>query len=485
MHAGSRNAVSSRGRQRPSRVRDARLRGRLAWALFDWADAPFTTLVITFVFPAYFTAAIVRNDAWGQALWGYTIAASGLLIAVLAPPLGAIADAGGRRKPWIFTFVLLCMLGSSLLWFARPERSAVGWAIACVVIGNLGYEFAIMFTNAMLPDVVPKAHLGRFSGWAWGLGYIGGLAALAVTLLFFISPKAPALGLDRQQAEDVRAIGPLVAAWLALFAWPLFFFTPDRTSRGLSAGVAIKGGLRALRSTLADLPKQRDVTRFLVAHMIYADGLATLFAFGGVYAAGTFGMTLSEVVRFGIALNIAAGLGAFAFGWVDDWIGSRRTVGLALAGLIAAGTAAVLAPDRAWFWAAGCALGLFVGPAQASSRSLMARLCPRDRQTEFFGLFALSRKATNFIGPTAVATVTNATGSLRMGIAILIGFFVLGLMLLLSVRETPPGDRRRAPAAGGSNRSPVDSCHGEAPPVSSAFARSGQNAAPRRIPRSA
>ena len=456
-HASSHSALSARDRYRSSRVRDTRpgdRRGRLSWALFDWADAPFTTLIITFVFPPYFVAAIVRDDAWGQALWGYTIAASGLLIAVLAPPLGAIADAGGRRKPWIFAFTLLCMLASSLLWFARPDRSAVGWAIACVVTANLCFEFAIMFTNAMLPDIVPKAHLGRFSGWAWGLGYIGGLAALAVALLFFISPEAPALGLDRQQAENVRAIGPLVAIWFALFAWPLLLFTPDRTSRGLPAAVAIKKGLRALRRTLADLPKQRDVARFLLAHMIYADGLSTLFAFGGVYAAGTFEMSLSEIVRFGVALNIAAGLGAFAFGWVDDWIGSRRTVALALAGLIAAGTAAVLAPDRAWIWAAGCALGLFVGPAQASSRSLMARLCPHDRETEFFGLFALSRKATNFIGPSGVAAVTNATGSQRMGIAILIGFFVLGLILLLSVHEAPSVDRRRASMAGRSNRVP-------------------------------
>lgn len=429
--------------------RGAELRGRLSWALFDWADAPFTTLIITFVFPAYFATSIIGSESRGQTLWGYTIAASGLLVAMLAPPLGAIADAGGRRKPWIVAFALLCMLGSGLLWFARPEAGAAGWAMACVIVANVGFELGIMFSSAMLPDLVPRAHIGRFSGWAWGLGYIGGLAALALALFAFLGPQLPIFALDRGQAEDVRAMGPLVAAWLAAFAWPLLCFTPDRPSRGLTAAGAAGQGLRALRLTLAELPRRRDLSRFLLAHMIYADGLATLFAFGGVYAAGTFGMSLAETVRFGIALNIAAGLGAFAFGWVDDWIGSRRMVVLALAGLIAAATAAVCAPDRSWLWAAGCSLGLFVGPAQASSRSLMARLCPRDRQTEFFGLFALSRKASNFIGPTAVAAVTNATGSQRIGISILIGFFLLGLLLLLGVREEPEPARHRLQAAGG------------------------------------
>lgn len=444
---GSSSAVSARGRFPPAHEARRHPVGwvaRLSWALFDWADAPFTTLIVTFVFPAYFTAAIVRNDAWGQALWGYTIAASGLLVALLAPLLGAIADAGGRRKPWILVFALLCMAGSSLLWFARPDPSAVPWAIACVVASVLGFEFAVMFTNAMLPDIVPKAHIGRFSGWAWGLGYLGGLAALALALLLFIGPEVPAFNLDRGQAEDVRATGPLVAIWFAVFAMPLLFFTPDRQSRGLSALAAIDRGLRALRRTLSELPARRELARFLLANMIYSDGLATLFAFGGVYAAGTFAMSLAEIVRFGVALNVTAGLGAFVFGWVDDRIGSRPTIALALAGLIASGTAAVLAPNRPWLWGAGCALGLFVGPAQASSRSFMARLCPEDRQAEFFGLFALSRKATNFIGPMVVATVTAATASQRAGIAVLIGFFAFGLLLLLSVREPASSDRRRA-----------------------------------------
>ena len=420
--------------------------GQFAWALFDWANSPFTTLIITFVFPAYFATAIVGDQVRGQAIWGYAIGASGFVVAMLSPLLGAIADVGGRRKPWIMGFTLVCIAATALLWFAAPSAASVPLALACVVIGNLGFEFGTTFNNAMLPDIVAEERLGRLSGWAWGLGYAGGLAALAVALVAFVQPAVPPFGLDREQAEHVRIIGPLVAIWFGLFVWPLFVFTPDRPGRSLAVAAAIREGLRSLRDTLKELKSSREVPLFLLAHMLYADGLATLFAFGGVYVAGTFGMSLSEVILFGVVLNVAAGLGAFVFGWVDDWIGSRPTAALALAGLILASIAAVSAETRPWLWVAGCFIGLFVGPAQAASRSLMARLSPSDRQAEYFGLFALSGKATAFLGPLVVAVVTDATGSQRLGLATIIAFLAAGLVLLQAGGRS--GGRSKAGAGG-------------------------------------
>jgi UMF1 family MFS transporter len=256
-----------------------------------------------------------------------------------------------------------------------------------------------------------------------------------VALVAFVQPDTPAFGLDRQQAEHIRVVGPLVAVWFVAFAWPLFVFTPDRPSSGLAIGAALRQGMRTMLATLAALHRQRGVLRFLLAHMLYADGLATLFAFGGIYAAGAFDMSISEVITFGVVLNLTAGIGAFAFAWVDDWLGSRRTAALALVGLILASIAAVSVQSRPWFWAAGAALGLFVGPVQAASRSFMARLSPQDRQAEFFGLFALSGKATAFIGPAMVAAATEAAGSQRTGLATVIGLFVAGLILLLTVQD--------------------------------------------------
>ena len=317
------------------------------------------------------------------------------------------------------------------MWFAAPSAASAPFALACVVIANLGFEFGTTFNNAMLPDIVSQERLGRLSGWAWGLGYAGGLAALAVALVAFVQPAVPPFGLDREQAEHVRIVGPLVAVWFGLFVWPLFVFTPDRPGRSLTFAAAIREGLRSLRDTLKGLRGRREVPLFLLAHMLYADGLTTLFAFGGVYVSGTFGMSLAEVIVFGVVLNVAAGLGAFLFGWVDDWIGSRPTAALALAGLIVASIAAVSVQTRLWLWVAACFVGLFVGPAQAASRSLMARLSPPDRQAEYFGLFALSGKATAFLGPVVVAVVTDATGSQRLGLATIVAFLASGLVLLL------------------------------------------------------
>jgi UMF1 family MFS transporter len=408
--------------------------GRWSWALYDWANSPFTTIVITFIFPAYFQA-VMHDAAAGQTAWGYAISASALVIAVLAPLLGAVADAYGGRKPWIFAFTTLCILGSSSLWFVEPSTSLVLFGLICVGVANVGFEFGVIFNNAMLPDIVPKERLGRLSGWAWGLGYAGGLVSLVAALLVFIWPQSPPFGLNAASAEHIRIIGPLVALWFAVFSVPLFLFTPDRPASGISPRQAVTRALRDARQMITRLPRNANVSWFLLAHMIYADGLVTLFAFGGIFAAGVFGLTLAEVITFGIVLNVAAGIGAFAFAWVDDWLGSKQTIIVALTGLIIASAAAVAATNRVWLWTAGIGIGLFVGPAQAASRSLMARLTKPERQAFDFGLFALSGKATAFVGPLVVAVATDISGSQRIGLASTIGFFLLGLIFLLRVTE--------------------------------------------------
>jgi UMF1 family MFS transporter len=408
-------------------------RALVAWALYDWASTPFATLIVTFVFPAYFARAVVGDEVRGQALWGYVIAIAGLAIAVLSPVLGAIADAGGRRKPWQLAFSALCIVACALLWFVQPDRAFVGLAIFLVVVANISYVSATVFNNAILPDLVPEERVGRLSGWAWGLGYTGGLAALLLVLFVFMQHEFS--WLDRTRLEQVRIAGPLVAVWFVLFMWPLFVWTPDRESSGLDIVAAIRGGLATLKVSLGRLAAQKNILRFLIAQMLYADALVAIFAIGGIYAAGAFGMTIAEVTGFAILLNVTAGLGAFAFAWVDDWIGSRRTILIALAGLIVTSSMAVLVHDRMWFWIVGAALGLFVGPAQAAGRSLMARLAPKGQETEFFGLFALSSRATAFLGPALVGMLTSVSGSQRVGLASLLILFVAGAALLLRVSE--------------------------------------------------
>ena len=409
--------------------------GVVSWALYDWANSPFTTLIVTFVFSVYFSLGIVGDEIRGTQLWGNAVSISALIIAVLAPILGAIADAGGPRKPWLLGFTALCVVGSALLWGAGPEERFIAWALIWFVIANVGFEFGVVFNNAMLPDLVPQARLGRWSGWAWGLGYIGGLAAIVVALVAFVQADQPLFGLDKETQEHVRIVGPLAAVWLLIFAVPLFLWTPDRPRTGTALARQISGGLRSLSSTLSHLRSQGNIVRFLIARMLYTDGLITVFAMGGLFAAGTFGMEIEQVLIFGIVLNLTAGLGAAGFGWIDDWIGAKRTLLISVTGLLITAGGAVFAPTATLFWIFGSALGVFVGPAQAASRSMMARLSPAAHRTEFFGVYALTGKATAFMGPALVASITAATNSQRWGLSITLVFFLVGGVLLLGVRE--------------------------------------------------
>ena len=412
--------------------------GQVSWCLYDWANSAFPTVITTFVFSAYFTKAIATDEITGTSQWGIAISLSGLAVAVLSPFLGAVADHGGRRKPWIFAFTALCIGSSALLWLARPDSSFVILALTLAALANFAFEMGMVFYNSMLPDLVPKNRLGRLSGWGWGLGYAGGLVCLGVTLVALVQAETPVFGLDKEQAEHLRATGPLVAAWFAVFAVPMFLWTPDRPSRGLAFLAAFRQGWTTLIDTLRRVRDYRHIVRYLLAHMMYAEGLNTLFAFGGIYAAGTFGMDFDELIMFGIAMNLTAGLGAAVFAWVDDWIGPKRTIQIAVASLGVLGLVLVLVEGKALFWTFALPLGIFVGPAQAASRSLMARLAPEEIRTEMFGLFALSGKATAFLGPALLAWVTVAFQSQRAGMATIMVFFVIGLALLAGVP-----DRRR------------------------------------------
>ncbi|MCP4326860.1 MAG: MFS transporter [Alphaproteobacteria bacterium] len=413
-------------------------RGVVAWCLYDFANSTYPTIILTFVFAAYFTQGIAKSPEIGTSQWGYMVSVSALVVAVLSPVLGAIADRTGRRKPWLAGFSLLCIAATAALWFARPGPDYVLLALLLVGIGNIGFEIGMVFYNSMLNDLAPPAWIGRVSGWGWGIGYAGGLIGLAVALFVFVQPADPPFGLDQSTAEHVRATALLAAAWFAVFAIPLFLFTPDRPATGVPISRAMRAGIASVASTLRNVRAHRTIFLFLIARMFYIDGLTTLFAFGGIYAAGTFGLSLDEVIMFGIGLNVTAGLGAAVFAWFDDAFGPKPTIVISLIALIALGAGAVVVEDHTLFWILGLGLGTFVGPAQAASRSLMVRLVPPELETEMFGLYALAGKATAFLGPLVLALVTAHFDSQRAGMATILAFFAIGLVLLLAVRQPPP-----------------------------------------------
>ena len=407
-----------------------------SWALYDWANSAFFTIILTFVFAQYFSVSVIQDEVAGTRAWGNIVGISGVFIAILAPILGAIADQSGRRKPWLISFTLLCVLSSAMLWTITPDQDQFWSAALWVGLGTLGAEFAFIFYNAMLPDLASPARTGRWSGWAWSLGYVGGVTSLVVALYGFIEADATLFNLDRDQAEHVRATFVVVAVWYLVFALPAFVFVPDRPATGLGLAAATRAGFAQLRESIAHVRQYRDIVRFLIARMLYTDGLATIFTFGGVYAAGTFNMSSTEVLQFAIALNVTAGLGALGFAWVDDALGGRNTILMALVGLSVSAFAILVVDGATAFWVWGMILGIFVGPLQSASRSHLARVAPPHLQTQMFGLFAFSGKATAFAGPLLVGWVTAVTDSPRWGMSTILVFLLIGFLLMLKVPAT-------------------------------------------------
>jgi len=413
-----------------------------AWCLFDWANSPYTTLVVTFVYSTYFAKAFAPDVITGTAWWSRAVAVAGLTVALIAPALGALADRGGLRLRFLAAATGTCALASAALAFVAPGGASAAFvALGLFVLADIGFELGMQFYNALLPTVAPPAQIGRVSGYGWALGYAGGLVALVLALIGFVQTETPWFGVTRAGGASIRATCLLVAIWLVLFALPLFLTL--REERRPGARLDVVGAFRELGATFRGVRRYRDAALFLLARLLFNDGLVTVFAFGGIYAAGTFGMTLSEVIKFGIGINVAAGAGAYLFGFVDDRIGGRRTVLISCAALAAATALAVWAPTRTWFWVAGMAIGVFAGPNQAASRSLMARFAPPGRENEFFGFFAFSGRLTSFAGPALLGVATQAFGSQRAGVATILFFLLAGGGLLLMVDE----DRGRAVAA--------------------------------------
>ncbi len=437
--------------------------GIRAWMFFDWAAQPFFTVVITFIFGPYFVARLSSDAVAGQAAWGYTITIAGLLIAILSPVLGAIADASGRRKPWIAFFALIKVIALLLLWQAAPG-SPLWLPMLCIILAMVAAEFSIVFNDSMMPRLIPAQDIGRVSNRAWGLGYAGGLIVLfGVLLLLAGNPQsgktllgiAPLFGLDANQGEDARITGPVAALWYALFILPMFLLTPD-ARKGVPLRQAVANSLRELKSTLSELKTRVNLLRFLIARMIYQDGVNGLLALGGTFAAGMFAWQTIEMGVYGILLLVIAIGGCAYAGRLDTRWGSKKVVQLSLLCLIVAtlgiistgpgytlfGLIQLSTEDTGGLFATaaekayiifGLLIGVAFGPVQASSRSYMARSVEVAEAGKYFGIYALAGRATSFLAPLSVATITSLTGSARLGMVALIVFLVVGLVLLWKV----------------------------------------------------
>lgn len=430
--------------------------------LFEWGRNPYVLVITVYVYATYFARDIVGDPVRGQALWAAIQGYAGLAVAVAAPFLGAIADAGGRRKPWVGFFALLLMVCTAGLWFGRPGGEGLGlFGIgALVALANLAYDGSLVFHGAMLPSLVPQPHIGRWSGLGYALGNLAGIVLLVFVLVSFYLPAQPLFGLVRATHEHERISGPLVALWFAVFSLPFFLWTPDSRSAGLRIGEAVRRGFASVAGTVKSLDQYRNVAAYLAARMIYNDALNVMLAFGGVYASGVFHWGAIESAVYGIILSVFAALGGLLGGRLADRIGTKRALQFSIAGtMLAAVLSLGFAPDRLLFVfpyvpgtqivplplfgtapelfyiATVMGIAVCLVATYANSRAMMARIAPESRMTEFFGLYALSGEATAFVAPLAVAYATEASGSQQWGMAVIVAFLAVGFVGLSFVRE--------------------------------------------------
>jgi len=391
----------------------------LAWSIYDFANQPFTTIIVTFIYSAFFVKVIADNEQEGTFLWTSAIAITAVIVSLLSPILGALADKGGYRKFFLILSTLICALFSILLYF--PTEGEVYFALTCFVIANISFEMGSVFCNSYLPDLSSNDNIGRISGYAWGLGFLGGLLALFLSLLLF----------DINNPDEIRKINILVGIWFLLFSIPTFLFVKDKKREKMNKE-HIYSSFRAIKETFRTIANYRKIYRFLIARLFFNDGLITIFALGGVYAVGTLDFSFEEVMMLGIVLNFCAGIGSFLFGYIEDKIGANKVINISLIVLMIATFIAYYSPEtnnpKEWFWVAGVFLGLMVGPNQSCSRSLMARLTPKEKQNEFFGFFALTGKATSFLGPLFFGIVTKFH-SQQMALWVVIILLLIGFIL--------------------------------------------------------
>ena len=404
-----------------------------AWCLYDWANSAFVTIITTFIFGVYFTRVLSSDPVAGSAQWGYAQAVAGLLIALVSPLIGVMADQQHKLGRGLAIASFFCIGWTAMLWFAAPFQSyAVPLALGCLVLATVAYEIGQIFYNAMLVHLAPADRLGRLSGLGWGLGYLGGIGSLIFCLKLLLDPKPPLWGMDAMMAEPVRATALLVAVWYGVFALPLLMLwrqpvTPAVPARRLSDHLV---QMVDLARTLRTRPR---MLWFLIASALYRDGLITLFAVGGVYAAVTIGMDQGKIAGFAIALNVSAGFGAWIFSRIDDRLGSRAVILLSLAALILVGGALLTVKNEAEFTILSVIMGLFIGPVQSASRTMLVRLAGPVEQAAWFGFYNLTGKSIAFLGPLCFAFATDITGQQQWGMATILIFWLVGALLMLKM----------------------------------------------------
>lgn len=414
----------------------------LSWALWDWGSASFNAVIITFVFAPYLTKSVAATEEAGSSALGWSTAAAGLIIALVAPAAGTRADSGGRHKLWLGVhtgIVILTMFG---LFFVRDSPEYLWLGLLLIAMGSVFFEFAEVSYNGLMVRITRPDNVGKVSGFGWGMGYAGGLVLLVLLLVLVISPEVGLFGAGDEGGMRFRVVAVLSAVWFAIFALPVLFTAPSAKAATPSDGHPIRAFVSdyaALVRRLVRMWKEEHQTlRFFIASAVFRDGLAAIFAFAGVLAAGSYGFSASQIIVLGVAANVAAGTGAMIAGYFDDRLGPKPVIIAGLIIILLGGMPILFSGNPMVFWVCALVLSFCVGPVQASSRSFLARITPPERAGENFGLYATTGRAVSFLGPAMFALSITIFGFQRAGVLGILLVLLVGLFLIVPVKPDAP-----------------------------------------------
>lgn len=414
----------------------------LGWCMYDVADSAFTTVIVTALYAPYFSKIVVANPQRADFLWGLGASISEVIVALLAPILGAIADYSGSRKKFLAVCAVTIIFFTGALYFVGPGATALG--LGLYIIANTGFAGGGVFIDSFLPGISNESNAGRISGMKWTLGYLSGLVATAICLPLAKNIVENPTG---EQLSLARLIPVVVAVYYAIAVIPTFLFLRDRSvAKPLPAGENyLTVGFRQLKNTLRHIRRYKELFKLLIAFLIYNDGVVTVIYFAALYASNTIGFTTEEITIMFIAMNVIAAAGAFAFGWVADRIGQKTTIMISLCIWLAAVILAYFAYSKAAFYGVATLAGIGMGSCQSVTRSLVALFTPKENAAEFFGFLGIAGKALAFLGPLIFGSISNATGSQRPAILAIGSFFIIGMIVLSFVNEARGKEAAKIP----------------------------------------
>ena len=403
----------------------------LNFALYDFANSAFTTIIITFIFSTYFAKQIAPNPVLGQSYWGWAIGTTGILVAIIGPILGSYADKKNFTEFFIKLFTIICISLTTLLWFSKPSEKYLLFTLIIVALANFFYELSLIFYNSILKRISKTSDLGKSSGFSFALGYIGGILILIICIKIFIDNDVLPFGLSKENSQNIRATSIVVAVWYLIFSIPFLFSLKKKINNKIELS---SDNIKKIKDLIWN-NGLNNLGKFLIARMLYADGLNAIIVMGGIFAVGVFNLEIKDLLILSILMNVTAFIGAIVGGYANDKFSSKSVIIFSLLGLIISSSIILFVKSQLFFLIFAAINGFFIGPIQSASRVFITKSIDENNQASGFGLFALSGKLTSFIGPLLVSTITYISSSQRIGFSSAIILLLIGLLILLKVKK--------------------------------------------------